>query len=260
MDSESPRGKVPLYDDLSGDYDRFVDWEGRLSNELPFILSLFEANGVERVLDSACGTGHHAIALAQQDYKVVGADLSLGMVDQARGNAKEAGVDVPFHVAGLEELADAVPGPFDATLCLGNSLPHIVDEASLRKTLEGVAASLRPGGILLVQNRNYDLVWARKERFMPLSTHQEGDQEWLFFRFMDFSAETFTFNMATLHKATSGWEYRIGSTELRPLLHAPLEALLQDAGFPRIEAYGDYQGSPFAPAESSDLIIVAHRA
>jgi glycine/sarcosine N-methyltransferase len=250
--------RVSLYDALSDDYDRFVNWEERLSNELPFIRSLLQANDAKRVLDSACGTGHHAIALTQQGYQAVGIDLSPGMVDQARKNAEAASVAVSFYVTCLGELSRTVPYRFDAILCLGNSLPHIVDKTDLRAALKDMAAVLQPGGILLLQNRNYDRVWGEKVRFMPLITHQEGDQEWLFFRFMDFGPETLTFNMVTFHKADEEWHYRIGSTQLRPLFRAYLENLLRELGFDRVEAYGDYQSSPFDPDESSDLIIVAH--
>ena len=93
--------QVPLYDALAADYDRFVNWEGRLAHELPFFQRLFEERQVARVLDSACGTGHHAIALAQQGYQVMGADLSAAMVERARVNAVTAGASVVFQVAGL---------------------------------------------------------------------------------------------------------------------------------------------------------------
>ena len=42
--------RVALYDAVAADYDRFVNWEGRLSYELPFFESLFEARGVHSVL------------------------------------------------------------------------------------------------------------------------------------------------------------------------------------------------------------------
>lgn len=111
--------RVPLYDALAADYDRFVNWEGRLSHELPFFLSLFEGQRVERVLDTACGTGHHAIALARLGYQVVGADLSAFMVERARENASVAGVDVTFHVAGLSQLS-SLEQTFDVAICLAN--------------------------------------------------------------------------------------------------------------------------------------------
>jgi len=69
-----------MYDDFSSDYDRFIDWSARLATELAFIERELQTVGVRRVLDAACGTGVHAIALAQQGYVVVGADLSAGMI------------------------------------------------------------------------------------------------------------------------------------------------------------------------------------
>ena len=72
---------VSFYDEFSLDYDRFVDWSARLAYELPFFERLFSRYGVRRVLDAACGTGHHAIALAERGYEVVGADLSRAMIE-----------------------------------------------------------------------------------------------------------------------------------------------------------------------------------
>ena len=96
---------VPLYDALASDYDRFVNWEGRLAHELPFLDRLLTEQGAVRVLDTACGTGHHALALAQRGYQVVGVDLSEAMIEQARINASRAGLPVEFAVAGFGELA-----------------------------------------------------------------------------------------------------------------------------------------------------------
>ncbi|NLS79114.1 MAG: class I SAM-dependent methyltransferase, partial [Chloroflexi bacterium] len=117
---------IPLYDDLSQDYDRFVNWGNRLAYELPFIERQLAAVGAKRVLDAACGTGQHALALAQRGYDVTGADLSEGMIAQARQNAARLGVPARFAVAGFGELATQLGGGFDAVLCLGNSLPHLL--------------------------------------------------------------------------------------------------------------------------------------
>ena len=77
-----------MYDQFSSDYDRFVNWPNRLVVEMPFIerqlqAIALEAAGPARVLDAACGTGVHAIALAQRGYRVAGADLSAGMIERA---------------------------------------------------------------------------------------------------------------------------------------------------------------------------------
>ncbi len=249
--------QVPLYDALAADYDRFVDWKGRLSHELPFFFHLFDRHGVRRVLDAACGTGHHAIALAQQGYQVVGADLSPAMVERARENASAAGVDVVFAVAGLGDLATL--GVFDAAICLGNSLPHLLTAEAVNRALADFATVLRPGGLLVIQNRNFDRVWAERQRFMPPQSHREGDEEWLFLRFYDFHEETVTFNMIRLHQRGGKWLQDVDSTELRPIFRDDLVVALTSAGFGHAVFYGGYGGSVYDPAHSGDLIAVARR-
>jgi len=251
--------QVPLYDALAADYDRFVNWEGRLAHELPFFQRLFEERRVERVLDSACGTGHHAIALAQQGYQVVGADLSAAMVELARQNAATAGADVAFRVTGIGELA-SLGETFDAVLCLGNSLPHILTAQAVAEALADFAAVLNPGGLLVVQNRNFDLVWTEKKRFMPPQTHRDGDREWLFLRFYDFHEAGITFNMIWLRRTDRGWEQDVESTELRPIFRDKFAIALEAAGFEHSLFYGSYDGSPFDPSWSGDLIVVATRS
>jgi glycine/sarcosine N-methyltransferase len=247
---------VPLYDDLSADYDRFVNWPARLAHELPFLERVLQAHGAKRVLDAACGTGRHALALTRRGYQADGADLSPRMVERARAAAVEAGLAARFEVGGLGELASTLPGPYDAVLCLGNSLPHLLTPEAVQGALADFREVLRPGGVLVIQNRNYDRVWRERQRFMPIEARREGEREWLFFRFMDFHEATLTFNMVTLRRDGAEWSYRVGATELRPIFEAELAAWLPAAGF-RVTFYGSYEGVPFDPRTSGDLIAVA---
>jgi glycine/sarcosine N-methyltransferase len=247
---------VPLYDALAVDYDRFVNWEGRLQHELPFFERLFEGQGVQSVLDAACGTGHHAIALAQRGYQVLGADLSSEMVRRARENAAAAGVDARFVVAGLGELG-VLGEEFDAALCLGNSLPHLLSSEAVSAALADFGPVLRPGGLLALQNRNFDRVWAEQERFMKPQSHRDGAGEWLFVRFYDYHAETVTFNMVRLWRTGEGWSQSVEATELRPIFRDDLVAALAASGFGDVAFYGGYDGTAFDRAQSGDLIAVA---
>jgi glycine/sarcosine N-methyltransferase len=254
-----PVAKVPLYDALAADYDRFVSWEGRLAYELPFLTRLFEEHRVRNVLDAACGTGQHAIALAQRGYRVTGADLSAAMIERARENAAATETEVTFVVAGLGELA-SLGETFDATICLGSSLPHLLTAEAVDAALVDFAAVLHPGGLLLIQNRNFDRVWSERERFMGPQSHRDGDQEWLFVRFYDFHEKTITFNMIRLQRSGGGWKQDVEATELRPIFRDELGTSLARAGFGRVAFYGDYQSLAFDPADSGDLIAVALRA
>ena len=281
----SAEGEVPLYDALSDDYDRFVNWENRLAYEMPFIERTLREADARRVLDVACGTGMHAIELARYGYEVVGADLSAPMIERTKENAatlrqaqdSAAGVEAHFVVAGFGELAEklvlsplislrtspveGVGSPFDTVLCLGNSLPHVSSAGELGEALADFAAALRPGGSLLIQNRNFDAVIVRCDRWMGPQAHREGETEWLFLRFYDFEPDdTLTFNLVTLRREGAGdWSQRVTSTRLWPLRQEELTAALMEAGFGSIACYGDMAGLPFAPGSSPNLIVTAQR-
>jgi SAM-dependent methyltransferase len=256
---ETAMSNVPLYDDMGADYDRFVDWESRLAFELPALDRLLAQHGARRVLDAACGTGKHAIALAQRGYQLVGADLSAAMVARARENAAAAGAEVPFVRAGLGELAQAFTGPFDAVLCLGHSLPHLLSAEAVTAALRDFAQVLRPAGLLLLQNRNDERLLAQGQRFLPVSVHREGEEEWLFLRFLDLDPQRISFHMVTLHRDAAGWHQRVSTTAHRPIARAELVRGLQNVGFGDIAFYGSWNLEPFDAANSGDLVTIAER-
>ena len=250
-----------LYDDFSADYDRFIKWEKRLEYELPFIEQQLKEVGARCVLDVACGTGRHALALARRGYDVTGADVSVGMIEQARQSAETQGIGVNFVVAGFGELAQNVEGEFDALLCLGSSLPHVSSPAALTPALNDFALVLRPGGLALIQNRNFDLVLKEKKRWMAPQSHREGRSEWLFLRFYDFNpAGSISFNVATLYREDDqSWQQRVSTTQLWPLRQEDMLPALQAAGFEQVICYGNMQGAPFVPDTSPNLIISARK-
>lgn len=256
-----PEHTTIMYDDFSSDYDRFVNWPARLAMELPFIERQLQQGGAHRVLDAACGTGQHAIALAKKGYEVVGTDLSAGMIEQARANATAAGVRLRLVAAGFAELSTKTGGGFDALLCLGNSLPHALTPPELSAALADMAACLRPRGLLLVQNRNFDAVLARGERWMEPQSYRQGENEWLFLRFYDFQADGLLgFHVLTLRRQADGeWSQRVTSTRLWPQRRDELVTAIETAGFVGAACYGDMQGRTYDTESSGNLVITARR-
>ncbi len=253
---------VPLYDSFSTRYDYFVNWAQRLRHEMPFIETQLLSVGARRVLDAACGTGRHSVALARAGYDVTGTDLSTGMIEQARKNATVADSRARFVVAGFSQLRESVDGEFDALLCLGNSLPHVLTHDALRATLTDFAAVLRRGGLAFVQSRNYDAVMASGARWIGPQSHADGNREWLFVRFYDFHADgTLTFNVLSLQRESGGaWSQEAEATTLRPWLREELMQAMEDAGFAGLVCYGNMVGAPFDAANSDDLVLLAQRA
>jgi SAM-dependent methyltransferase len=182
------------------------------------------------------------------------------MVRQARENASTQGVDVSFLEAGFGAIAPAVEGAFDAVLCLGNSLPHVLTHEHLLATFQDWFSVLRPGGLLLVQSRNLERVVAQGERWMPPRSSRQGDREWIFLRFYDFEGDgSLAFHMVTLtREAGSPWQQQETTTRLWPWKHTELVHALDQVGFQSIEAWGDVQGSVYE-RESPNLVLSATR-
>ncbi len=257
-----------MYDKLASIYDYFVNWESRLAYELPFLERQLHTLGDDpsqiRVMDTACGTGHHAIALAKLGFNVSGSDLFPQMVSLADANAKAAGEHVSFRTAGFGSISDAFgqPGEFDAVLCLGNSLPHVDSHKDLNITLRDFRDLLRPGGMLLLQMRNFDLVMGEKKRWMEPQSLKDGATEWLFLRFYDFEDDgRIQFNILSLQrKVNSPWQTQLTSTHLLPIHSEQMKTELGLLGFRDIQLFGNLAAEPFLADSSGDLVIIATKA
>ena len=252
-----------FYDALAPLFDVMTDWNARLATEGPFLREILAGAGARTVLDAACGSGGHALALADWGYHAAGADASPAMIEMARAKADAAGLNVPFVVAPLAALSALMPGPFDAVLCLGNSLPHLLTEDDLIAGVRAMAAVLRPGGLLILHNLNYDRRWQVRPRWFAAQGGMLDGQEVLVWRFADYHDETqqIDFNIALFRKEGATWKMEVHTTPHRPLFQAGLLAALTTAGFRSVESYAamTWPPSPFEPAASGDLVVVATR-
>jgi glycine/sarcosine N-methyltransferase len=252
--------ETEFYDRLAEFFDVMTDWPSRLAVELPFIEATLQKHGAQSVLDCACGTGGHAIALAQHAYRVTGSDISAAMIARANANAQRAGVEIPFVTARFQELFSKFPAKFDAIVCLGNSLPHVLTEAAALESLLNMRVCLRSGGVLILHQLNYDKRWEEKPRWFAVNAGTLQARETLVWRFADYDAaeRMITFNIALFAKDAQGaWSVDVQSTPQQPYQQNEIEMLLHRAGFKEFAFYGNLQGEEFIPASSSDLVVVA---
>jgi glycine/sarcosine N-methyltransferase len=248
-------GGEEFYNRLAGAFDVMTDWPKRLAFEMPFLERTLRAHSALSVLDTACGTGWHSIALSQKGYTTAGGDASPAMIERARKNAAESRVKAFFEVADFSQL-EKIPGTFDALLCLGNSLPHVLSEPALRDTFRQMKSKIKPGGVIVLHDLNYDLRWKKQPRFFAA----EGDAELLVWRFADYGTEFITFHTALFERRGSEsprWSVKVNSTLQKPWLARDLDRLLTEEGFRKIEHFGGLDGSAYDPNQSGDLVIVA---
>ena len=248
-----------FYDRLARVFDVMTDWQKRLALEMPFLQRTLDQNRVRSILDTACGTGWHTITLAQKGYQAAGCDASPQMIERARANAAQAGVKLRFEVADFSGL-DKFPEKFDAVLCLGNSLPHLLSHEALVEALQQLRGKLRAGGVLILHNLNYDMRMVKKPRFFSAN----GNPDALVWRFADYGPELITFHTALFERKmedageeTLSWSVQVNSTLQRPLLRKDLDEALGRAGFGTIQNFGGLDGTSFEKEKSGDLVIVA---
>jgi SAM-dependent methyltransferase len=248
-----------FYDRLARLFDVMTDWQKRLTLEMPFLQRTLDRHQARTILDTACGTGWHAITLAKKGYTAAGCDASPQMIEQARANSAKAQANVRFEVAGFNQL-NHFTETFDAVLCLGNSMPHLLSQEALVEAMQQMRGNLRRGGVLILQNLNYDMRMKKKPRFFAAN----GNDEALVWRFADYGPEFITFHTALFERKTEGahqesvsWSVQVNSTLHRPLLERDVDEALVQAGFGNLRHFGGLDGSPFEKEKSGNLVIVA---
>lgn len=243
---------MSFYDDIAAEYDQIVEQSSREASAREMAAWLVRTHGVKSALEVACGTGLYARALAELGVNVVASDMSQAMLDQAVTLSKKS-PPIRWLCATMQDTPRLSPGPFDAVLCMGNSLPHLLTDDSLAATLAGFFAVLSPGGLLAVQLLNCDRVLARGERIVGVTRVSERE----FIRFYDFLPGLVAFNILELHWRGDQCSHRLHQTTLRPWRAEELRTAILAAGFSKVDLLSGQDRSPFDPQTSPTLLCVA---
>ncbi len=164
------------YIDLASDYkwlfqDDVIGSEGTFGATSPGNERLLEAAlealpSDAEILDCSCGIGADAMALVRRGFAVTASDGSSSMVAEARRRSKQFGIELTVHQALWQDLPERIPGPFDLVLCLGNSIVHSASRSMLVENLRSMKQVLSPRGTLIVDTRNWELLYESRPRIV----------------------------------------------------------------------------------------------
>lgn len=254
-DTGADKAVESFYDALASDYDAMTDMEKRFVAERPFFHMLVDRHQIGCALDAGCGTGFHSFLLARLGVSVTGVDMSGAMVEKARQHAQRLGVDVRFVQSRFQDLGSTLGGQFDAVVCMGNSLAHLLSRDDLGDALHAFETVLHPGGILFAQVLNYERILRDRERVQSI---REKDGA-MYVRYYEYCGELIQFHILKLIRSGSDIEHSLNTVTLRPILGQELVSAIEVAGFEKVGIFGGIAMEAFDPATSKDLVLLAHK-
>ena len=203
-----------------------------------------------RVLDVCCGSGRHALPLAQRGYRVTGLDVSAEAIAHARRAAEDDGIPVDLRVGDMRTLPTDVQ--VDLAICMGNAFGYL-EHAATQAFLAGLAGLVVSGGAVVL-----DYGFAA-ESVLPgitleeepmtiggveatsVNTYDTDESRWL---------TEFTFRR--------GEQVHHGTSVQHVYTAAEVSRLVTEAGFTDVARYGDADGTPYRLG-SPRLLLVARR-
>lgn len=241
------------FDAVSEAFEAMIDWDKRLKHEAPFYRRLLERLQGRRVVDVACGTGHHAAMIHSWGLEVEGADVSAAMIERCRSNCGEP-AGLRWVVRGYDQ---PIAGEFDLAMCVGNSLALAASRQTIEQALGRMLAGVRRGGAALIHTPN---LWgmsdgmcqwqkclraklSQGESLIVKGVHRAGDRGFV--------------DMLVTRLEGGSAELKADCVPFWLLEAAELERMAHQAGAGSVEVFGNYKGEGYERARSTDLIVVA---
>ncbi len=214
--------------------------------EIANLLERLPVKDTGRVLDLCCGSGRHSRALARRGYEVVGVDLSPVLLQLAEEQntyphlsfARCDMRDIPFH----EE--------FDIVVNLFTSFGYFSTDEENANVIRNMAQALKTKGEVVIDFLNAAYVI---DNLVPQSTKEVSgmlikEERWIQDGFV---------KKRILISDESSNEPREYMEQVRLFSVQQMIAMLTEAGFEKIQVFGNYQFEEYVAHESPRMIFYA---
>jgi SAM-dependent methyltransferase len=198
------------------------------------------------VVDLGCGAGRHARYLASKGFDVTGLDLSEESLRMAR---LSEGPTLRFVRQDMR--APFGEGGFDHVVNLFTSFGYFEDVEDHLTVVQNIAASLRPGGSVVIDYLN---VLEAERRLTPA---EETERDGVHYRISRWADGRHIFKRIVIRDGgapPAGFVERVAKLEL-----ADFRFMFALCGLEIDKTYGDYALAPFDPSSSPRLVIVGRK-
>ena len=245
------------YEQLFENYSRKYDEESFVQGtvgECDFIEKEIAHDQFIKILDVGCGTGRHAIELAERGYSVKGIDLSKAQINRAKEKGK--GLSVDFSVADARSLEFQAEFDLVIMICEGGFSLMETDEMNYQ-ILANASKALQSNGkfIFTALNGLFPLFHSVKE-FINSGTEKGLASENTF--------DLMTFRDHSIYETEddSGNKLSLKCNE-RYYVPSEITWLLKSLGFTKVDIYGarlgQFSRSDALSTEDYEMLVIAER-
>ena len=201
-----------------------------------------------KVLDLCCGTGRISAEFARSGFEVTGVDFTESFLNTAIEDAQYENLNIEYILADARDFVR--PNYFDAVVNLYISFGYFADQKDDFKIISNAYKSLKKGGSFIIETLGKETAvrdfveceWFERDGYTVL-TEYEPLEAWTFLK-----------NRWILLKG----EKRTDKTFTQRLYAASeLRTMLAEAGFAKVEIYGDWDENPYD--QYSKRLIAAGR-
>lgn len=200
----------------------------------------------DHILDLCCGSGRHAISLAEAGYHAIGIDLSKTLLGKAIQDAK--GLPVYFVHGDMRNLP-FVDQSFQVVLNLFTSFGYFEQNESNRKVLKEIVRVLQPGGRFCIDFLNESYV---RRHLVPESKRRIGDA--LIHEVREIKGDSV---IKTLRIIDSDHE-RVYFERVKMYSKSEMLEMLKQAGLTVEQMYGNFLGQPYTK-NSERMILIGRK-
>lgn len=134
--------------DYADSYD-YLYQDKDYEKECDFLEEIFSkySRKTKSILDLGCGTGGHAIKLAERGYDVLGVDRSEQMIGKAKKKTKESGLMLRFLKSDIKDLS--IDERFDSVISMFAVISYQTKNADLERFCRIAKNHLKKDGLFI---------------------------------------------------------------------------------------------------------------
>lgn len=225
----------------------------RTEMEVKGVIDLLGLKANDKVMDCPCGYGRHSNGLSKRGIDVTGVDINPVHLGRAIENKRAGNLNTKFEIGNMIEID--YKDQFDGVINMFYSFGFFDTDEENFQVLKNFYDSLKKGGKFLMHTDvNIPRIMSRKYKFDEERKLNSGNM----LRVIDdYNEETKRIDGRWIITHENG-EVEDVDYSVRVYTREEFTDLCYQAGFTKVTAYSDWDGSEYSE-DAEDMIIIAEK-